>query len=113
MHPGKAAVCLLAAAGLFACWLVAVYAWEGHPPLARVALELALYGLASSVVLTIAFNAPRLGAVPLAIILLGFGWLGTWAYGFLWVPGFAALLACIFRRPPMRLRAPGAAPRSD
>lgn len=102
MHQGKAAIGVLAAAGLVACWFIAATAWdgwEGRPPLAKVSLELALFGLVSAVVLAVAFSAPRAMAIPAALILLVFGWFGTWAYGFLWVPGFAALLACAFRRP--------------
>lgn len=104
MHPAKTALCLLAVLGLIGCWFVAQFAWEGHPPLALVGPELAFFGLVSAIVLGLAFNAPRLLAIPAALLLFVYGVFGTWAYGFLWVPGFAALLACVFKRPDLRLR---------
>ncbi|MEK6975524.1 MAG: hypothetical protein AABY18_04185 [Candidatus Thermoplasmatota archaeon] len=49
-------------------------------------------------------------AVPLCLALLVYGWFGTWAYGFLWVPGAAALVACCFRRPARSNRMPEPSP---
>ena len=106
MHWAKEAVCTVAALGLAASGFVAFLAWEGAPPVGAVTLELAGFGLITAGVLGMAFVAPRPLAIPAAVVLLVFGWFGTWAYGFLWVPGLAALAACFFPRPehPFRRR---------
>lgn len=104
VQTARTSLALVAAAGVLACWLVA-QAWPtGRRPEA-VAAELALFTLISAGVLTLAMVSPRPAAVSFSLLLLGYGWLGTWAYGFLWVPGAAAMLACLLPRPTRGARA--------
>jgi hypothetical protein len=101
MHWARATVCIVAELALVACWFVA-WSWSdrwSRPSMVAVGLELAAFAIVSTIVLAVALTGPRVLAVPAAVILMVYGWFGSWAYGFLWVPGAAALVGCALPRP--------------
>lgn len=100
------ALATVAALGIVACGVVAWLVWDGQVNIGwwKVALDLTLLAGGTLLAFGLAGRAPRWVAVPMAALLLLWGWLGTWAYGFSWVPGAAAMVSCLLPRPK-----PGAA----
>lgn len=101
----RVAVAVLAAVGWLGCLLVAAFRWGdwgSRPGWPGVALDLGSLAVGGTVAVALALRGPRLAAVPVALVVLVWGWLGTWAYGTMWVPGAAALLGCALPRPPSR-----------
>lgn len=101
----RVAVAVLAALGWLGCLLVAAFLWGdwgSRPGWPGVALDLGSLAVGGTVAVALALRGPRLAAVPVALVALVWGWLGTWAYGTMWVPGAAALLGCALPRPLSR-----------
>lgn len=107
------AVVVAAALGVLACLFVVLAwwpEWEDNPGWRAPVVDLGILALAAGACLWLALRGPRLAAVPAALLLLVWGWMGTWLYGFLWVPGAAALLGCLIPRPPRPGLSAAAAP---
>lgn len=97
----------VAALGIVSCGVVAWLAWDGSVNLAwwKIGLDLGLLAAGTLLAFGLARRAPHWLSVPWAALLLLWGWLGTWAYAFSWVPGACALVAALWPRP--RLPASG------
>lgn len=99
----RQAVVGLAAAGILACLYVALVlwrSWRDNPGWDAIVVDLGLLTLLSAPALWVALRGPRVLGMAAGGALLVWGAMGTWLYGFLWVPGAAALVGCLVPRPP-------------